>query len=214
MNSNEKLIQALSEDIQPVTPPQPLVVRLIKWAVPSLLCGMIGFFTLGFREEIFMNMSSIRFIIENILILIAGICMATAAFISSIPGYKVLPVIILAVISSVIWAGIFLVSGNSIQGNLISTEVQNSRGMLCTMDVILLAVIPGIIIFIMLKRTAATHLGWTGSFAVVSIASIAALSSRFLCHNMDPTHLIVWHFMPVVIMGFIGILLGKKLLKW
>jgi hypothetical protein len=214
MDNNEKLIKLLSENVTPVIPQGSLIIRLTKWIIPSILCGLLGFFTLGFREEIFMNMSSAIFIIENIFIVIAGICLASAAFISATPGYKIGPVIILSTISFIIWSSIFIFSGTNTQGTDISSEMHNARGMLCTMDVILLAVIPGIITFIMLKRLATTNLGYTGAFAVLAITSIAVVSSRFMCHNMDPAHLIIWHFLPVLIMGFIGILLGKKLLKW
>jgi hypothetical protein len=214
MNKHKKLIHTLSEDVQPVTPPKSLVMRVMQWLVPSLLCGLLGFFTLGFREEIFINMASMSFIVENTFIFISGICLATAAFISATPGYKPMPVVVLTCIALTLWFSILMCASTGTPSTVMLSEISGAKGMGCTLDIILLAIIPGIITFIMLKKSAATHLGWTGALAVLAIASLAALSSRFLCHNMDPIHLVIWHFLPVLFMGFIGIFLGKKLLKW
>lgn len=213
-NNPDKLIQSLSKDLEPVSPPKPLLVRVIQWLAPAVLCGLIGFMTLGLNEAIFANMHSIQFMAENILLLVAGILLAAAAFMTAIPGYNSKMVLLLLAAGLAIWGGIFALSGGQTSAAEFSAEAANHTGILCTFDVILLTAIPGIIAFALLKKHAATNLGYSGALVVLATASIAAASSRFLCHIMDPAHLIIWHFLPVILMGIFGILLGRWLLKW
>lgn len=37
---------------------------------------------------------------------------------------------------------------------------------------------------------------------------------RFLCEEDSSTHLLLWHYAPVLFLAVIGIFLGKTLVKW
>ncbi len=214
MNNTQKLIKSLTKDIKPVTPTKPVIFNVSLWLLAVVFITTLSFFTLGYKQQILNNIHTTKFITENILILIAGICLSIAAIISSVPAYKKYQTVILTIISTTIWLAILMENSFNITSQSFIAEAQKYIGTLCTADVIMLSIIPAIILFMMIKKNASTNLAYTGFLALFATVSLGALSSRFLCPITDPSHLIIWHFAPVFIIGLLGIFLGRLLLKW
>jgi hypothetical protein len=84
----------------------------------------------------------------------------------------------------------------------------------CTIAIILYAALPGICLLRIVRRFATTHAMLTGSIVMLAAFSVGAIILR-LCEQTDSiTHLIEWHYLPMLAVGLLGLLLGKLFLKW
>ena len=59
----------------------------------------------------------------------------------------------------------------------------------------------------MLRRAAPLEPGRVGVFAALGAAGI-----QFICMNDDPLHALLWHWLPVVVAGAAGVVLGRLVL--
>jgi hypothetical protein len=84
----------------------------------------------------------------------------------------------------------------------------------CTFSIILVSLLPAAWTFYTIRQYASTHYRLAGSIALLSAFSVGALWLRLHEVNDSVTHLIQWHYLPMLVFGMIGLLLGRVLLKW
>jgi len=84
----------------------------------------------------------------------------------------------------------------------------------CTASITLFALLPATWTFISLRSFATTHSHWAGSVALLSAFSVGAIWLRLHEINDSITHVVVWHYLPMLVIGLLGWWLGKRLLKW
>jgi len=68
--------------------------------------------------------------------------------------------------------------------------------------------------FYAMRKFASTHYHWAGSIALLSAFSAGALWLRLHEVNDSITHVVEWHYFPMIGIGLTGWWLGKKILKW
>jgi len=88
------------------------------------------------------------------------------------------------------------------------------HGIECTLGITVMALLPSIWTFYFMRNYASTHCRLAGSVALLSSFSIGALWLRLYEVNDSILHVIEWHYLPMLVIGIIGLLLGKKILKW
>jgi hypothetical protein len=84
----------------------------------------------------------------------------------------------------------------------------------CTLSIILVALPPAAWTFYAMRRYASTHYRLAGGMAGLAAFSVGALWLRLHEVNDSILHLILWHYLPMLAVGLLGLWLGKKLLKW
>lgn len=84
----------------------------------------------------------------------------------------------------------------------------------CTLSILLVSLLPAAWTFYAMRRYASTHYRWAGSTAVLSAFSLGALWLRLHEVNDSIYHVLLWHYLPMLAVGFFGVWLGKKLLRW
>jgi hypothetical protein len=84
----------------------------------------------------------------------------------------------------------------------------------CTRSIALLSLLPAAWMFYVMRQFASTHTHWAGSIAFLFAFSVGALWERFHEQTDSITHVIEWHYLPMIGFGIIGMWLGKKILKW
>lgn len=208
----EQLIDKLAADLKPV---RPLPCPLHRAAVAStvvLLCvfGAIFAFTHGFRPDLRDKMGQAGYLSQNLSILLAGLMAAFATFRLSVPDTRIRPAVYALLAGA---TGIWLVhiAAMTLEGGWHNIEVSERN---CLTDLALFMVVPIAAVTFMLTRSAPIWRGWAGYAAVLSIGSFGALGMRMICPNDAAGHLLVWHFMPVLVFAFAGIFLGQILLKF
>jgi hypothetical protein len=84
----------------------------------------------------------------------------------------------------------------------------------CSLSIMLVALLPAAWTFYALRRYASTHFRLAGSIALLSAFSVGALWLRLHEVNDSIYHVVLWHYLPMLAAGFIGLWLGNKLLRW
>lgn len=84
----------------------------------------------------------------------------------------------------------------------------------CTLGITLMALLPTVWIFYSMRKYASTHSQLAGSVALLSAFSVGALWLRLHEVNDSIVHVIEWHYLPMLAIGFIGLWLGQRVLKW
>ncbi|MGB7649921.1 MAG: DUF1109 domain-containing protein [Gallionella sp.] len=84
----------------------------------------------------------------------------------------------------------------------------------CTMAIVMVAIIPGVWTLWVMRRFAAIQRGMAGSVAVLFAFSVSALWLRLHELNDSISHVIYWHYLPMLIFAIVGWWLGKRVLRW
>jgi hypothetical protein len=79
----------------------------------------------------------------------------------------------------------------------------------CIIRIVLFSLLPAAWLFGTIQRAAPTRCCWAGSMAALSVASFGYILLRLVDPNDDPSQLIVWHFLPVLIVTMIGMAVGR-----
>ena len=212
-----KLIDSLTQDLQPVRPLQAPVTRAIIMSFTALILivGMLLFLG-GPRADWAAVFKTPIFMIGDILMLVAGFISAIAAFTLSVPDTKIRkPVIVLLCAATVIWVGICLYALSSITLPAIQAEIADiGKSSACLKALIFMSAVPLAISFFLALRAAPVWRGWTGYALTLSMASFGAFGMRFFCPSDSYAHLLLWHFLPVVALSVLGGLLGRIILRF
>lgn len=88
------------------------------------------------------------------------------------------------------------------------------HAMECALCIAAVSLVPSALIFGVIRKGASVHPLRAGSFAVLAASSIGCLTLRLAEENDSLVHLTQWHYLPTLIFGILGALIGKVLLKW
>jgi len=77
-----------------------------------------------------------------------------------------------------------------------------------------MTLLPAAWAFYSLRKLASTHYRLAGSAALLSAFSVGALWLRLHEQTDSITHLVEWHYLPMLALGLAGLWLGKLVLKW
>jgi len=208
-----ELIDRLVRDATPVRPLASPAVRLARWALVSASCLAAGVALAHLRRDIGQAMWTAWFLMQAGLLIGTALLAAAAALLTGVPGAqhgvaaRVLP---LGVIGA--WAG-WLIS-------IIATRPDHARvwwptvAPHCAMNVTLLGLVPGLLLWSLVRRGAPLRPAWAGLLAMLTAAAVGAFGTQLLCPNDDAAHLLVWHFGAVAVLTVAGIALGRQFLRW
>lgn len=204
----ETMIHELAKQGQPVKRVGPPIARFCRWAAVASLCVAVGVAVFGFRADLESVSRSPIFLLQAALTLALGALSALSAFILSVPDkakpwLNVVPLATLGLWAVVLLA--MLVLGDGAKAGF---------GVTCVRDILVLGLPPGALLYFMLRRAAPLKVGMVGVLAALGVAALGALGTQFICRNDDPLHILVWHYVPVLILGVIGIWLGRLLFRW
>jgi hypothetical protein len=86
-------------------------------------------------------------------------------------------------------------------------------GFHCSEVVFFTSLIPAAVLFLTVKSAAVLNRAKTGFVIWAGSAALGALVNQVICPSEDPMHLLIWHVLPVFIIGFLGTGLAKLVLK-
>lgn len=84
----------------------------------------------------------------------------------------------------------------------------------CTLSITAMTLLPAFITFYVMRRYACTQPQLAGSVALLFAFSVGALWLRLHEVNDSVWHVIVWHYLPMLLISALGWSLGRRLLKW
>jgi hypothetical protein len=210
----EDLIQQLTADARPVRPLRPLAVRVAGWLVVAAVSLGVVMMLMGVRRELGDAADRMDFTLEAALLLVTAVSAAIGALMVSVPGAESsrhtrwIP-IALGVLCVVLAAGelAYAAMSGAPTGRL-------TFAWHCVYKTTSVALVPGILLFVMVRRGAPLHAGWAGLLALLATAAMGVLGANIICPNDRPLHMLLWHVAPLMLFAGIGAGLGKWLLRW
>lgn len=211
MANIDKLVATLSADARPVRPaPHPYTLwALGLGAGTAYLVLMLAFS--GLRPDIMTKLHEPWFVAEivTLILIFASTSLSTALL-----AYPDLHQMRRTAYAPAYALGLFvLVMLLSWHADSPLTPLPE-HGYQCTLEIILFALPAAVWTLYALRKLASTHYRLAGSIALLSAFSIGALWLRLHEAEDSITHLMQWHYLPMLACGLFGLWLGKLILKW
>ena len=211
--NTDNLIDSLADDLKPSPPLSSPVKRSFTWLLASLLCIGAGISLIGLRSDLAAFVMDPIFMLETVATLIIAAVAVIGAFVLSIPGSNQGPLVRWLVGAPIaIW--LIQISGRWIFSEEVAPHYFFWKGYVCSTEILALGILPGVMLYLMIRQAAPVKLGWTGALAAVAVTAMSAFAVQFTCSLNDPLHLLAWHVMPIFAIGAAGVWIGQKLLRW
>jgi hypothetical protein len=210
----EDLIQQLAGEVQPVSRLRPVAMRLAGWLVLAAVSFGVVLLLMGVRRSLGDGADRADFAFEAALLIVTALSAAAGALVVSVPGAERSPVVrwapVIAATASILWAAGEL-------GYAAATGAPTGRltfAWHCIYKTSSIAAVPGIALFVMVRRAAPLRAVWAGLLAVLATAAVGVLGANVICPNDRPLHMLLWHVAPLMLFAAGGAALGAWLLKW
>jgi hypothetical protein len=210
----EHLIDSLSASLKPAKPLPRIFLRTLIVLVFMILGAGVVFVFFSRRPHLVDDLNRSEFFLTELFLLFICISTAYSLALAQLPANFKKNYLQIALFGFAMLALFYLSRGFEGGAGQIHDGLVLS-GEKCSVDILIMSVLPFFSLFWLLKRSAPTNL-WTTSFNIALCgAAMGAFLLRFSCPSDDPIHLFLWHiFIPLFALAFLGTCLGKKILKW
>ncbi len=211
MESIEDLIESLAGDAEPVRPARNPFLTWLKWTGMAAAYVFFALLISGHRNDLAERLHSPIFIAEMASLVFMVCSAALSASLLSFPDlYQRGRIVYLPLLSAACFAVVMMVAWR-LDNPPSPLPVHSYQ---CTLSIALLSLLPMFSIFRSLRKNASTHAGWAGVNAVLYAFGTGAIWLRLEEATNSIAHVLEWHYLPMLLVGIIGLWLGKKLLKW
>lgn len=211
MATTDELITSLSESAAPVAPAPAPFKLFLRWMAVSLAFMAVMTSMLGLRQNLAERLHSPMFFTEVALLFIVVVTAGLSAAALSFPDMHNkrwlagLPVPFLLLF----WA----VLGRAWLADNPPAPLP-PHGMECLICITGLSFVPAVWMFYTLRKMASVHYCLSGALALIASSSLGCLALRLAEDTDSIRHLLLWHYLPMIGFGMIGLVLGRKFLKW
>ena len=196
----EDLIVQLASSATPVRPLASPARRFVSWTMAATIIAAIGMAIIGPRADIRAALQSPTFVILAGVTFLTAVLSAIAAFVLSVPGAERSPAQHwLPIGAGAMWAGLLvgaLLEGGAPMSRLAAFPFHAA----CAIEIGGLALLPGLLIFFMVRRAAPLRLAWSALLGGLASVAFAATATQIICPIDDPAHHLVAHFGPAVLL--------------
>jgi hypothetical protein len=210
----EDLIVELARTAGPVRPLPSPSVRLARWAATMVPLTAVAAIVVGLRADVVTVMFQPVFLGIAVVTLGTALLAAASALILSIPGaersilQRVIPLV-----GGGLWVvalSVLLTTGGEALERLLRFPLHWA----CVIEIAALSVLPGLVLFAMVRRAAPLRRAWSGALATLAAVGISATATQFICPLDDPAHQLVGHVLPVAALSVLGAFVGHRYLSW
>lgn len=208
---DEKLIESLVADHQARKPIPSRSLTFFKWALIVILCLAVGISGLGLREDWRILFSQWSLLLQNLFILFSFFFSAWLVLGLGRPGIELKrKSFIFLSLFILCWSVLLILIGVS-EGYSLAQFRRFSPS--CIRDILIIGVIPGMALFFLLRSGVYTQRFLSGVLGIGAALGVGAWGVQFTCHNDDPIHILLWHFLPLLVLASLGLWVGKKFLS-
>ncbi len=205
-NNFEFIIDEIVDDLGPVKSFwSPEKRTLLYLGGNFLIITVIMLFIGPFRSALVQEFSSLSYILETVLFFITVFSLAYTSFLSLVPGAikkKNLKIGILLLMSLI---AVFVFKNITTPHD----QIHNIHRKYCYLEVLLLSFLPLVQFYYCLKKGVFSYRWLSYGLAVLSAGIIPAFLMHFMCQK-DYSHIMMYHFIPLVLMIFPGLFLLRK----
>jgi hypothetical protein len=206
----EDLIANLASQVEAVRPLPPPPARLFQWSLLAVVNAAAGIALFGARPDLASALGQPVFQATLVLALGTAILSAAAALVLAIPAAERVPV---ARTTAAILAGLWLTTLVVAIVRAGSALAFGSHEAACFSRAAGIGLVPGGVLFVMLRRALPLRLAWAGGLAAAAATAAGALAVQIICPIDDPAHALAGHFGPVAALGAVGAALAGQLLE-
>jgi hypothetical protein len=210
--SSDDLIKQLAGEVTPVKKGVSPFGLAINWLAIMSVYGLVALLLMGMRPDLPAKMQSFLFCAE--ILSLAGLVASStlgAALLSYPDLYQRRKLLSLPYVFAALFT--FTLVAAWLADNPPAPAPQE-EGWVCLLSISLIALLPATGIFYAVRRMATTHATQAGCCAVLTAFGIGALLLRMAEETDSISHIACWHYLPMVAVAYIGMQLGKLLLKW
>lgn len=211
MDSIDELVARLAQDATAVKPvPHPFLLSL-KLIAATTIYLIVSLTFSGLRPDWVEKLHSLWFVAE-IAALVGIFCVTSlSAALLGFPDQYQKRKMVLAPIWLFILFLLVLILALRADSPAAQLPVHSFQ---CTLSITLMALVPATWTFYAMRKFASTHSRLAGCVALLSAFSVGALWLRLHEATDSLVHVIEWHYLPMLVIGIVGLWLGKWLLKW
>lgn len=206
--STEDLIGRLVSDMRPVKRSSRPGVLFAQWGAIGLLYLAAGILMIGTRDDLAQMWRESTFVVHTLIVFCVTVLAATAAFRVSIPDRTKRFVVTSSAVALATWLAWIVAA------LVTASEPHAGYGWKCLRNIVVFAIPLGVLTYYMMSRAAPLRVGTAGWLAALSAAAAADLATRFICRNDHALHSLIWHFIPVLVLGCAGVMLGRVVFRW
>lgn len=206
--ANNDVIDALVRDLEPVSPLPLSRVRLRRWMMASVAVGAVSVAVLGRRGDLAIALFAQPFQAHVVFLVLAAVSSAAASLALAIPGEPVrawrraAPAVALG-------AWLAWLAGELMPLAAAGGAAWPAAGWGCVAKAFAIGAAPGLILAVMVGRGAPGDVRATVTFAALAAAAVGALGVELTCPLNGPTHLLLWHAGPVMVVVLLAALFGR-----
>lgn len=188
--------------------PSPLAMTG-KWLLALLLYFIVVTAFTGLRPDMAVKWQQPLYRMELAGILVTAVTAAFAASFLALPDVgqrpwiRFLPFLPLMFLAGLLWQSV--AAGHAMP----LIECIRAERYDCIALLALFSIVPGVFMFVTIQRAAPTRCCWAGSMAGLAVASVGYILLRLVDTSDDPSMLILWHFIPVMLITMAGMVIGK-----
>ena len=210
--STNDLISKLSGDLNKVSPPKPIWWSVALWFALCFFVALVANALMGYDPQVWQALMSPWFVLKQFLLLLASGISVYGAVSSSLPGQEKRWARYWPIGISIVWLAILLF----FLGQDIAAKGGDSIvfhwGMFCIKWLMLIAIPLGAFLVLRVRAGYPLHSGWAGFLALTAAGTFAAFALQFHCFG-DPFHSLLWHLVPVYLIGGIGLIASHFLFR-
>lgn len=207
----DRLIEELTKKADPVKRLRSPWRRCIYWLGMTFICLVAVLTFIGVRPDLSDKCTEAPFLIQGILTLAVAVLSAAGAFALSVPSERKTTFAGIAPVAALVAWILYLLVSLAISSR---ADMSPGIGVTCVREIVILALPPVVIMFFMIYRAAPLKTRWTGVLIFLSVAAFGALGTQMVCRSEDLLHILLWHLVPVLLIGCLGVLLGRWLRRW
>ena len=213
MRTDELIVQ-LARAAGPVRPLPGPSVRLAGWTAAAVPVTALGVIVIGPRGDVWTAIAQPTFVALAVATIGTALLSAAGAFVLSVPGAERSPLQrVVPLVAGGVWA-LVLVALLTNGGDPVQRVLALPFHWACLIEIAGLSVVPGWVLFAMLRRAAPLQRVWTATLAMLAAGALAAAATQLICPVDDPAHLLVGHVLPVALLSVWGAIAGRRWLNW
>lgn len=183
---------------------------LLQWAVPATVSVAALLWLLGVRADLTARLEDPVFITELLLLAALSLSSGIAAIWLSYPDIRqqsyVLyppPILLGALLAFYLW---------QLFQNPIAMPAMD--GMECVVCILMFGALPTVLALLLMRRNGTTHPRKGAMAALLAALSLGCLGIRLCEPQENVTHVLTWHYGPMVFFTLLCVFFGRRLLRW
>ena len=210
----EDTIERLAHDVTPAPTTLSPVRAVGLWLAVSIGASILMMLPMHLRDDLAAQWHHTLFLLRVTVLLglIGSICVCAVWL--SYPDIRQQRWILMTPLPFLALYIALLLYPTALPAPSVQRVPEVNHGIECSLCITMFSLIPGLALFLILRRYATAHPRLTGTLALLASASFGHLALQFAEANDSLLHLCLWHVLPILIIGYIGGWLGQKFLSW